>query len=167
MTTLFFLLLIIPFYSEIMDMFNPSRRIELFKKFKAHNDKSKELKEFNTMKGDNYLENFKIKDNLEKELKEMLKSLTGTILKYLLYMALVLLGMLMSSHWILFTLLFSLGFISSGFKKISKNMIYNNMITVIDAIISTTLLFYIIINHFHHLNLIPIDLHGFLKFVGI
>lgn len=172
MTTLFFLLLLIPLFAEIKDILNPARRIETKDKLKGYSEKSKELnkKKSEVNEGEDFIERqnaLKEQLKLEKETKESLGSMVSTIFTYLLYIALLVIGMLMSSQWILFLSLFLMGLIVSAVKKISNNIYYQNIITVIDSTICATILLYIIINHFHHLDLIPLDLKGFIgMFVG-
>ena len=172
MTTLFFLLLIIPLFSEIQDFLNPSRRIETMDKLKEHKNKSNELKKMKSEdKSDGSIEErqnaIKEQMKLEKETKESLGSMMGTFFTYILYIVLLFVGMLMSSQWILFLSLFLIGIIVGGLKKISKNTLYCNTITIIDSVVCTSIILYIIINHFHHLDLIPLDLKGFLGIFGI
>lgn len=166
MTTLFFLLLLIPLFAEIHDILNPARKIEKLKKFKEHGEKAKELKNKKSEDNDGDFEtrqNFRKEQvKLEKEVKESMSSLLGTFFTVITYLILLVVGMLMSSQWILFLVLFLIGIVSGGLKKISKNQIYHNIVTVVDSTICASLLLYIMINHFHHLDLIPLDLKGFL-----
>lgn len=159
MTTLFFLLLIIPLFSEINDVLNPNRRNENLKKIKDYNTKTKEVK---AMSGVGTLEEIRAKQTAQKEVKESLSSIMGTIIAYITYIVVLILGMLMSSQWILFLILFLIGLIVAVVKKISKNVIYQNTLTVVDSTICAGILLYIMINHFHHLDLIPLDLKGFI-----
>lgn len=168
MTTLFFLLLVIPLFSEIHDIFNPTRKIEKIKKFKEHGEKAKELKKRKSEENDGDFEtrqNFRKEQyKLEKEVKESTTSLLGTFFVVITYLTLLVVGMLISSQWILFLVLFLIGIVAGVLKKISKNETYHNIVTIVDSTICATILLYIIINHFHHLDLIPLDFKGFIEF---
>jgi hypothetical protein len=179
MTTLFFILLLIPFLDEISTMFNPNKRLDAIKKFKEINERIKEIKEKvieleleldlrnsfeSSLERTNQKNEIK---TLEAESKTLSKSIVSFIIKELFYMILIIIGMIMSSQWILFALLLIVSMTIPSLKRIWNNNIYKNIITMIDASICMTILFYIILNHFHGLNMIPLDLKGFLGIFGI
>lgn len=143
LTTLFFLLLIFPLYSEMSDILTPGNRREFLRKLNNH------------------------KNLTEPEKKKEAKGIIGEVAFLFLYLALIIVGMLMSSQWILFLILFLIGFVIGFIKRLSKNIIYQNIIIITDAIACSFIILYIIINHFHHLDLFPLDLKGFLGMFGV
>lgn len=139
MTTLFFILLILPLLSEMEGIRNPEGRRDLREKLNRFNKEQKD-------------------ETIPFDSKITLNGLgiSGKLGLQVFYILLCVLGMLLSAQWILFLILFVLGFITTIIKKLSDNNTYQDLVTRFDALISLVLLLYIIINHFHHLDIIPL-----------
>ena len=138
MTTLFFILLIIPLLYEIRNIQEPElkrRDSEILKEY------SRQQKDLTIPKGD------KVKFPSVARLE-------------LFYALMTILGCLLASQWLLFAWLFILGALISLFKKVSTNTLYIDTLTRIDAAASSILILYIILNHFHNLNYISLRIFG-------
>ena len=85
----------------------------------------------------------------------MTTEITIYFLFHLFYMLWLILGILIASQWKIFTCFLIFAFISGGIYKITPQR-FKYVIIVIDSIISSLALFYMIFNHFHHINLFPI-----------
>ena len=138
MTTLFFILLIIPLLYEIRNIQEPELKRRDSENLKEY---SRQQKDLAIPKGDK------------------VKFPSVSILE-LLYALMTILGCLLASQWLLFIWLFILGALISLFKKISTTTLYIDTLTRIDAAASSILILYIILNHFHHLNYIPLRIFG-------
>lgn len=139
MTTLFFILLILPLLAEMEGIRNPEGKRDLREKLNRFNKEQKD-------------------ETIPFDSKITLNGLgiAGKLGLQVFYILLCVLGMLLSAQWILFLLLFILGFITTIIRKLTDNNTYQDLVTRFDALISLVLLLYIIINHFHHLDIIPL-----------
>jgi hypothetical protein len=142
MTTLFFILLIIPLLYKIRNIQEPELRREDSEILKEY---SRQQKDLTIPKGD------KVKF-------PSIAILRG--FQELFYALMTILGILLASQWPLFASLFILGALIALFKKISTTTLYIDSLTRIDAAASSILILYIILNHFHHLDYISLRIFG-------
>lgn len=139
-----------------MDVINPNRRLEFSAKASKMSELKKQIKE-----STDFLE----KKRLKEENLEMSKENIPTVFAYLLYIVQLVLGITMSSQWVLFFVLFLIGIVVYLIKKAIDNIHFQKAIIAIDSTICACILTYIILNHFHHFNYLPLGLTEFIEFI--
>jgi cation transport ATPase len=95
----------------------------------------------------------KIRDNLKSKDKEKKSEFTkehwGFLLTGLLYLMWLLIGVIMSSQWILFAVILGMSFVGSAVRKLLPDWLMKRY-KDIDVLITIAILLYIAWNHFHN-----------------